>query len=178
VAVLGVQRLMQEGGGPAAWALEVETHVSFPVAAPRPRGMRVIFLYCRSSVSPTLGLQLMPPHYLAELDPDSGRLERMVFVEPAEFGRQDPPEDYIGRYDMLPNGRTSDQYHALRAQLLAAYDKVLPAFLRGASSFGRELRQAAQDFLSLFPQVTEQPLLPYYREVGKDMFAWLERAAR
>lgn len=177
MALLSVQKLIAAAGRPAA-ALPVQTHRSFPIPVHAPEGQRIVFLFCPSSISMEEGLRLLPPEYVAELDPATGRLLRMRAVTPADFGRSDPADEFLGCYDMLPGGRTPEQYHELHRNLLAAYDVMLPVFAAKPRRVSPQERQAARAFRTLFPQVTEQPLQPYYQVLGRDFFAWLEETAR
>jgi len=65
-------------------ALPNETHQSFPMPVRGPTGLRVMFMYCTSIVTPGVGLQLLAPSYVAYLDAKTGKLEEMKAVTPAE----------------------------------------------------------------------------------------------
>jgi hypothetical protein len=174
---LAVQDLIAAAATPAA-ALPDETHQSFPIPIHVPAGYRVAFMFCRSNVTMKIGLRLMPPSYVAELDAVTGKPIRMWHVSPSDFGRADPEHQFLGRYDMLPDGRTPEQYHELRAKLLVVYDVLIPVFGDRPTQVPSEIREAAADFLVLFPQVIEQPLQPYYQVLGREFFAWLEQVSR
>jgi len=174
MAVMTIQQLFVAAGPPAA-ALPTATHRCYPIPLLRSGGYAIAFMYCPCSVTPEEGLWLYPPDHMAELDAYSGQLLQMRAIVPADFDRTDAPDALLGQCDLLPNGRTGEQYRELRRRLLEAYNLLLPAYATGISRLAN-VRQPARDFLELFPQVSEQPLEPYYQDLGRDFFTWVKQA--
>jgi hypothetical protein len=158
-----------------AAVLPVETHQSYPIPVARNGKLRLRFLLSPSIVKPGAGLLLQPPAHLVEIDGDSGKLVELRAVSPRDFEQADDPAKVIGRYDMLPDARTPEQFLDMQARLYTLYDALLPAFAQGKKPGDEKLAKQARDFLSLFPKVTEQPLQPYYAAAAAEFFAWLRR---
>jgi hypothetical protein len=69
------------------------------------------------------------------------------------------------------------EYPQLSAQLFGAYDVLLPAFAQGRATADPALQAAAKTFKIIFPRFAGKLLDRYYKEIGKDWFAWLDRMA-
>jgi hypothetical protein len=69
------------------------------------------------------------------------------------------------------------EYRELLPELYRAYDVLLPAFARGDAKPAPEVRTAAKSYQRAFARVSGKLLLPYYREIGKDWFTWIDAAA-
>ncbi len=82
----------------------------------------------------------------------------------------------IGSFS-LPPGVTVQEFLALRARYHAAIDRVLPTYA-AQSAPGPEVVAAAHQIKDLTPRVLETPLLPFYRAVGADFFAWIDQTAQ
>jgi hypothetical protein len=156
--------------------LPTETHQSFPIPTSAHGGTKLAFLYSISNVRPMVGLYLLPPSHIAYWDPTSGEPLGLQTISPKELGINDDPHKTLGKYDML-RGKTPEQVHEMRARLFKAYDELLPYFADPSKTISNETKRAADDFKKIFPEVTEQPLLPYYHAVGKDFFTWLDGIA-
>src|SRR5262249_46547447 len=147
-------------------ALATETHQSFPVPIPSPKGLRVAFFYCPSLLSIRSGLRLLAPSYLALLNAATSKFEELRAVSPSEFGQKHARRELLGAYDMMPEGCTPEQVHAMRARLLALYDVLMPPFAARETRSSPDLRRTAAEFRKLFPLLVERPLLPYYDALG------------
>lgn len=152
-------------------ALPVETHQSYPIPVRDQGAPQVVFLYCVSRLVPRDGLYLMAPSYRATLDATSGKFEELRAVVPGELGTGPETGPSIGKYGM-PEGMTSEQFLELQAKLYAEYDALLPLFFADAGS-GRDFPKLAQQFRSRFFTLSEAPLHPFYRALGRAFFAWL-----
>jgi hypothetical protein len=150
-----------------------ETHVSFPIPVARNGKYSVTFLLATSIVKPNEGLLLLPPAHVVDLEWPSGKLAELRAVDPRAFGLNDDPQKVLGKYDMLPNGRTSEQFLEMQSRLYELYDLLAPSFLSGAKRVDTRRTREAMEFLDLFPKVTEQPLQPYYKATAAGFFAWL-----
>jgi hypothetical protein len=161
----------------AGMALPDETHLSYPVPVPRPGGLAIDFLYCPCHFVAYQGLFLAPPAHAAQINAETGKCEELKAVTPAAYGRRDPPDRDLGKYEMPP-GMKAEEFVAQQKRLYELYDQLLPAFAAGQQGASADVRKAAAEFQTLFARITEAPLQPYYQAVGKDFFDWLARAAR
>jgi hypothetical protein len=158
-----------------AHALPLETRQSYPIPVLRPEGLWVEFLFCTQRARPG-SLQLLAPDYLADINAATGEFEPLKKVTPRNFGQSDPEGEFIGEHRLSP-GTTYEESLAQEQRLYHDYDVLLPAFAAGLLRVTPEVKTAAADFKELFARLAERPLLPYYKVVGKDFFAWLDRIA-
>jgi len=116
--------------------------------------------------------------------PGTGKIQEDVYpVRPEHFGLPIPSEQTVGRFTESIVGRYDDlrqppeaSREPLRNRIYDALDVLLPLFADDAA-MGPEALKAAQEFRDLFPHACEPGLLPYYKVVGKDFFAWIEEKA-
>lgn len=157
-----------------AQALPVGMHQSYPVPVAGGRGLRIGFFYCMAMITrPEEGYQLWPPSYLALLDPASGKFLELKAVQPKELGLGHADDRPLGPY-LSPPQRMAPEFLGKVVRWYQAYDALLPLFAEGVATLPPPAREAATTFKSLLPEVTEAPLLPYYRAVGAEYFAWLD----
>jgi len=149
---------------------------SFPVPAFRSGRLHVLFLYCRPFFRPPHPAQLFPPEYLLTLSA-TGEFIELRPVTPREFGQSHKPEEIIGAY-ALPAGMTSDQVLQATDRLYRLYDLLLPGFYARPMSAEQEIIKSAKEFKELFRLLSEAPLQPYYRFLGKDFFNWIDQVSR
>lgn len=147
---------------------------SLPIPHKAPNGLRVDFFFCPALARPQQPIVLYPPIFLTTLHADSGQLDMLRSVEPRNFGQAHGRDDPIGTFGM-PSGMTVDEFIEKRSTLYETYDVLLPAFARGVTPGDPKLKRAAQDYTTLFELLSEPPLLPYYRAVGAEFFAWVAR---
>lgn len=171
--MMEIKKLIEQARFHPAAAMPTETHQSYPIPLKFGDRLRVAFLYCPSRVSPQFGLQLVAPNYIATLDVESGKFEEMRAAAPNDFGQPHKEAELIGKYPM-PEGMNPEQFIAAQAELYRAYDILLPMFA-GNAVVPADVKDTARRFKSLFSQIAEPPLLPYYQSVGKEFFAWVER---
>jgi hypothetical protein len=163
--------------GPAA-SLPDETHQSLPIPLPPAgRSVTVAFLFLPSHAQRGVGLLLSAPSHRALIDAASGKVAEMKAVTPSELGVGDKVGKILGTF-ALPKGMSSEQYRVEQEHLYDAYDVLLPAWVAGlkAADAGSRVRSAAREFTRLFARVSEPPLAPYYRTVGRAFFTWVQGA--
>jgi hypothetical protein len=154
-----------------------QSRQSLPVPVRHDGKVQVAFMYCPTLARPT-GSRMAPPDTVAWLDPVSGALATVAAVTPANFGQQHNPNEMLGEF-RLPQGLTGDQYLDLRKRLFQLYDLLFAAWAGNPSAPGPALLQgAAREFLQIFGQVSEPPLLPYYHALGTEYFQWVRALAR
>jgi hypothetical protein len=108
---------------------------------------------------------LSPPQRVTFFDPASGlRVREDAIVGGPPLGT-DP-------FDV-----PRSEYAQLIAQLFDAYDVLIPAFAERRSAATPALQAAAKTYKKLFPRFAGKLLDRYYKEIGKDWFAWLDRMA-
>jgi len=169
---LPIRQLIEQAQHSPGAAQPVETHQSYPIPVRDCGSMSVVFLYCVSRLVPHDGLYLMAPSYLATLDARTGGLQELREVTPGEFGSVPNTGPSIGK-DRMPEGMTPEQYLELQGQVYDDYDTLLPLFAAASHSQQEDFPRFARRFQSRFIQVAEQPLLPFYRAVGKAFWGWL-----
>jgi hypothetical protein len=160
--------------GKAAVALPDETHRSLPVPSGPAGKATIAFLFCPEAYGEDMKLLLTTPEYVAYLAVDDGHVLRMQAVTPADFGLRHAPGQVIGGWGVEAIEGTPEQIGEMWQRLLSLYEVILPAFVRSNGAVTNEVRQAAREFRTLFMRIAEQPLIPYYRALGKAFFAWLD----
>jgi hypothetical protein len=154
-----------------------QSRQSLPVPAWHDGRIQVALMYSPSRARPT-GAQMAPPDTVVWLDPTSGGLVAVSAMTLAHFGLDHDPSAPIGEF-RLPEGWTADRYLNLRNRLFQLYDLLFAAWAAGRAGRGtRSLHGAAREFLQVFGQVSEPPLLPYYHALGNEYFQWVRAPAR
>lgn len=149
---------------------------SYPMVFRTQAGLRVaIFFYPAAVGKPEDGFEVRPPTYTVTLNAISGRLEEIRACAPIEFHLDHPTDKPLGKY-LSPAHRANAEFLTRQAKWYQAYDGLISAFQEAAHRPTRPDAALAAEFLDLFPQVTEAPLAPYYRAVGKEFFDWLAQA--
>jgi hypothetical protein len=177
--VLPFSQLMTLGRTRAGEQVPEQSRQSLPVPVPgrAQRPLRIAFMYCPSQALPGVN-RLAPPNQVVWLDPRNGALMAVSAVTPQSFGQQHPPREPLGEF-RLPEGMTADNYLALRERLFQLYDLLHPVWVEGLPKGDRAPWQAnAREFLQIFGQISEPPLIPYYYSLGKAYFDWLRALAR
>jgi hypothetical protein len=152
---------------------------SLPVPTRRQGQLLIAYMYFPSAFKPGLVL-LKPPRKVTWLDPSSGKLIALSTVSPADFGLAHPTNEPLPEWNFsLPPGMTTKSYAELRNHFFALYNVLFEVwatdpFARGSSA----LHDAAREFLKIFDQVSEPPLLPYYDALGRDFFEWVRELAK
>jgi hypothetical protein len=153
------------------------THQSYPVPVRRGQDLQLAFLYCKAMIiRPREGLQLWPPNYIAFMVARTGRFDQLRAVTASDFGQNCNMDKPMGVH-LTAAERLAGGFLTKEARLYQAYDQLLPAFAGEPSPAPSEVKPAAEEFRSLFPNVAEAPLLPFYKHVGKEFFDWLTRVA-
>jgi hypothetical protein len=157
-------------------ALSNETYQSYPILLPpRQRGGPPLaaFLYGVSRSIRAKGRYFVAPNLLATLDATSAVVESRKEVIPRDLGVAQKPGELIGLH-ALAQGMTPEEYAARRTRLFELYDRLADAFVKGDDAH-RHTRQATE-FHTLFFRLSEAPLAPYYRSVGRAFFSWVQQA--
>lgn len=156
-------------------ALPAEYHQSHPIPISASDGLRVAFLYCEASVvTPGEGLQLKPPSYVAFLHAETALFEELRAITPRELNLQHAADTVIGSY-FTPFERMIPDFLTRQVRLYQAYDFLLGPFAAAETRVSPEVQKASAIFKTLFPQITEASLLPYYQAFGREFFGWLSR---
>jgi hypothetical protein len=158
--------------------LSNETYQSYPILLPPERGSgspRVAFLYGVLRSVKGEGRYFVVPQVLAILDAASGEVKERRNVVPRDLGVPQEPGTFAGLH-VLAKGMTPDEYTERRKRLFELYDELAGAFLRNEEPH-RYARQGLE-FRTLFFELSETPLAPYYRAVGRDFFGWIDHAIR
>lgn len=175
---MSVDALMKSARGYIGGKLPTETHQSLPIPL-RIQGRLVAgFLLCTSVVRPMEGVWLFAPNHHLYLDVMTGEAVLMQPVNPADFNVGVEKGQNLGRYNMLAGGRTPEEFMALQRRLYHAYDQLWEPFGRGQIELSEQARAAVIEFKEVFPLIAEEPLIPFYRVLGRDFFQWLDNATK
>jgi len=159
-----------------ARALPDESRLSFPMPLTASPSADLAFLYCASRIRPREGCVLFSPTYRILANLATGRFVELDEVSSSDFGQPEPKGGRLGPINLAP-GMTSENYLAKQERLYDLYDRLLPALSVNPRQGPEALRKDAKEFIEVFRQLAEPPLLPYYRSAGKPFFDWLETAA-
>lgn len=113
------------------------------------------------------------PFLLQTFDASTGDLLRSKEVAAGDFGAL-PINKELG-FEKLGERSDSDQ---LEGRLYLAYDVLAPAYARGDTKLDAAGLIAASTCKEVFLKYAGPLLLPYYEHLGRDFFAWLDKASR
>jgi hypothetical protein len=119
-------------------------------------------------------LQIYPPTYIAFFQAETGTFEELKSVTPAEWGLDAPNDQPLGSY-LGPAHRLTPEFLTKQVRLYQDYDLLMGPFAASLSVVSEEVKEGAIEFKSLFPQVAEVPLGPYYQALGQNFFSWISR---
>ena len=134
----------------------------------------VVFLYGGLRSVPREGRYFRAPTLKATFDATTGDLRSRESVTPAEVGGPHAAGEVIGLH-VLAQGLTAEGYAAKRERLFSLYDRLAELFSNGEHRSGNG--GASREFRELFFSLSEKPLAPYYRAVGRAFFAWVDELA-
>jgi hypothetical protein len=157
-------------------ALPMESRLSYPMPQSAAPTADVTFLFTITRMDPDKGCVLYCPSYRIVVNAGSGRFVELEEVEPSDFGLAEPADGVIGDAN-LPPDITSEEFIAKEQRLYDLYDRLLPVLGTKAGQVAEAVRRDAREFVALFREVAEPPLLPYYRVAGKAFLDWLQAAA-
>lgn len=142
------------------------TITSYPIPVLRDHKLLVAVFQATAGYDPEArGSVLSPP-------------ERVTFFDPVAGARvKEEPKPGGALLGTEPFDVPRAEYRQLSAQLFGAYDVLLPAFAQGLVTADPVVHSAARTFEKLFPRFSGKLLDPYYKEIGKDWFAWIDRMA-
>ncbi|AUX35236.1 MULTISPECIES: hypothetical protein [Sorangium] len=164
-----IELLQRKASLAALGALPLCNYQSLPVPVPGPGGLRVAFVYGRSTPQLDGGLLIQAPRYIALVDAEAGAVKEVRLL-PGGTADELPSQAVAA-----PSGAAESR--ARRAHLLAGYDVLMPEFAAGRTHLPPGAARVAAEFEPLFRQMAEQPLLPVYAELGQSFFRWLAAAA-
>lgn len=151
-----------------------QSRQSLPVPVRTEGSVRIAFLYTPARALPNV-TRLGSPNQVVWFDAD-GRLVAIESVTPQTFGQSAMAGQSMGEF-RLPPSMTATEYLTERDRLFVLYDQLVPAWAGHTELSADAQRGAAQEFLRLFADVAEPPLLPYYEALGADFFHWMHTAA-
>jgi hypothetical protein len=131
----------------------------------------LLFFYCRANVFAKQPNLIFSPHHLAFVDPNSGKIEEIREVMPADFGELETVGDLLGVISRPEN------YQDKLKRALALYDSLLPEFYGFKKSPFEELKGSASELLDLLKVIIEPELGNHYEYLGNDFFSWLNLVA-
>jgi hypothetical protein len=177
LALKGLSELFEVARDRVLLTLPNETYQSYPIVTIEPgaRGSGlVVFLYGGLRSVPREGRYFSAPALRATFDATTGDLRSRESVSPAELGGPHAAGEIIGLH-VLAQGLTTDAYTAKRERLFSLYDRLAARLVGGEQQTVNG--GAAREFRELFISLTEKPLAPYYRAVGRTFFAWVDELA-
>jgi hypothetical protein len=177
LALKGLSELFEVARDRVLLTLPNETYQSYPIVTIGPGAREpglVVFLYGGLRSVPREGRYFSAPTLKATFDATTGDLRSRESVSPAEVGGSHAAGEIIGLH-VLAQGLTADAYNAKRERLFSLYDRLAAPFVGGEQPTVNG--GAAREFRELFFSLTEKPLAPYYRAVGRAFFAWVDELA-
>ncbi len=158
-------------------ALPDETRIGLPTPVGPSGKAHIGFLCYPETLSPKKKLEFLAPNYLILLSPDDGHLIQMKAIQPSDFGQPHQPDDVIGGWGVDRLSNTPEEITRMWNDLIAALDELLPVYVENRRVTDN-VRQAAKNYLYLFDIISEEAFRPYYRALGHDFYAWLERISK
>lgn len=147
-----------------------QTFQSQPIPGRSPHGPTVLFMYGPQAAQEG-SLTYWPTEHVVEVDAQTGAL-----LSTREYHGPVPPGFTSGDFS-LPAGMSLAEFEDKRTEYYAALERVRWPYA-DQSPPTPELVAAARSVRDLAPVVLETPLVPFYRAVGADFFAWIDRTAR
>ncbi len=147
-----------------------QTFQSQPIPGRSGNRPTVMFMYGPQAVRPGSITYWATEHFV-EFDAQTGAL-----LSTREYHGPVPPGFRGGDFS-LPPGMSLAQFEDKRTEYYAALERVRWPYADQATPTP-ELVAAARSVRDLAPLVLEPPLMPFYRAVGADFFAWIDRTAR
>lgn len=174
---VSIVKLIQKAELHPGAALPIHSHRSYPIPCAGADGLRVAFLYAPAAVvEPQAGLQIYPPTYIAYFQAETGMFEELKSVTPGELGLNVPQDRPLGTY-LTPAHRLAAEFLTKQVRLYQDYDLLMGPFAAFLFSVSPQVKKAAAEFKSIFPQIVEVPLAPCYEMLGRNFFGWLSRIA-
>jgi hypothetical protein len=149
----------------------IELLASWPIPEQGKNGVGFWFFYYASfGPPPAKEFKLYPPCWRVWISQDDGAISQLERIEPKHVGL-DVKERQPFATHAWPRDWTLEVADRKRAELLEAYETVLPLWQKRKGEQA-DLPEVA-DFRKRFLELTEPPLIPCYRALGKNFFAWL-----
>lgn len=117
--------------------------------------------------------KVYPPRYRVLVESETGEIVEIVLVKPGDFQINLPPDNPLGEHKLSPD-ITMKIYLEKRKKLYQLYDEILPLYKMQKSPFLETEREEIEEFYSLFNELVEKPLLPFYKALNPEFFLWLE----
>jgi hypothetical protein len=157
-------------------ALELRASRPIPVheqgSDPAPRLMYRFFYFAAYGPPPAPRAKLWPPSWWVWIDAETGAIRGPEERVPQDFGI-DGPRDQPFADHAWPKEWTWQDADRKREELLADYDRVVPLWDAAVRAGKAQPGAGPADFRARFLELTEPPLLPCYRLLGPDFFAWV-----
>ena len=169
------EQLYQEARIKASSVVPDEARQSLPIPVMRNSRLQVDYLFAPNQLSAVTGEMLFTPTWQISFDWKNGDLLELQKVSPAYYGIHQEAGQEIGRMS-LPEGMDAMEFLARRKRLLELCDHLFDAFASGDTAPTN--KEQAREYRSLFNDVSEPPLLPYYESRGREFFQWIDKLVR
>ena len=119
--------------------------------------------------------QMLPPSHIAFLDPYSGSFIETRRITPAEGGFDwDWATPLPGPFLSLAEQRGEGN-----ARYLEVLAEICPLLWKAFEEDSRSeaTRDLVEQYMRIFPDVIQIPLLPYYMHLGREFWAWMHTVA-
>lgn len=133
-----------------------------------------VFLFPWNGLPPA-SPRLYPPIARMILSID-GRLLEGGPTTPADFGLPGPAGASLGEHDFAPP-LSSEDYTKVETALEEALDRLLRTGIFWRVPATPTISADARAFRDAFERIVHRPLLPCYRAMNSQFFAWLEEVA-
>jgi hypothetical protein len=146
----------------------LELSASWPIPVRSGAVADFVFFYYRLSGPPAKpSFDVFPPVMTLRISAN-GEAGSPLNAAPGTLGLHVASSHVLGTHSW-PTSWSQGDMDSKVAALLTAYDRVIPIWLSGGSPADARVQEFRRQFLEL----TESVLLPCYRTLGPDFFAWL-----
>jgi hypothetical protein len=174
VDAVNFAQLNQLGRTGVGGVVDEQSRQSLPIPVRVDGRVRVAFLYAPAQALPNL-TRLAAPSRVVWLD-HAGTLVKVESVTPQTYGQSAKAGELIGEFRLPPN-MSAEQYLSRRDRLFELYDQLVPVWADQADLMPSAKQAAAREFVGLFTELAEPPLVPYYEALGGGFFGWVKAAA-
>ncbi len=161
---------------PARWSkVKEESSQSWPVPVLRDGHHFIAFLYFTKSGRPPVPPSIFPPYYQVLVDVDMVEAIEFTPLSPIDFQINISVDKSLGEH-RLSSEMSMAQFKIKKSHLYLLYDQVLPLYWQ-KNNIVLTKEQISQicEFRMLFYQLAEKPLLPFYKALNLDFFAWIDK---
>ena len=160
----------------AAFQLPDETRQSLPIPVSSSDGGKIVFLFVPNRLIYGEGALLLAPSHKLEYNWAQKKTDGLRAFNSEDYGMEQDAGTILGMHQALP-GLDLDDYEKKEERLYDLYGDLIPAYFKTAEK-NPELSNKCSEFIALFDELSEQPLIVYYQTIGKNYFDWIRKNAK